>query len=53
MPIIVGVLAVLLLFSVLGFLIHLLWIASLILFALWFVGFVVSRNHPHRRWYRW
>ena len=53
MRIVFGVLAVIVLISVLGFLIHLLWIAALILLLVWFVGFVVSRTHAERRWYRW
>jgi hypothetical protein len=51
--IIVGVLAVIVLFSVLSFLIHLLWIAAVVLLVVWLLGFLVSRSHPTHRWYNW
>jgi hypothetical protein len=51
--IILGVLAVIVLFSVLSFLVHLLWIAAFVLLVVWLVGFMVSRSHPTRRWFLW
>lgn len=51
--IVLGVLAVVVLVALLGFIIHLLWIAFVILLVVWALGFVVSHSHPQRRWYRW
>lgn len=53
MTIILGVLAVLVAFVLLGALIHLLWILAVVMFIVWLLGFAVSRSHPTRRWYRW
>jgi hypothetical protein len=52
MQILVAVLAVWLLFAVLGFLIHVLWIVALILAVGWLFGFA-RRSGQNARWYRW
>jgi hypothetical protein len=50
--IVLAVLAVWLLFALLGFLIHVLWIIALILAAGWLFGFA-RRSGQSARWYRW
>jgi hypothetical protein len=47
-----AVLAVWLLFAVLGFLVHLLWIVALIVAVAWLFGFAFRRGQ-NTRWYRW
>jgi uncharacterized membrane protein len=47
-----AVLAIWLLFAVLGFLIHVLWIIALIVLAGWLFGFA-ARSGQSSRWYRW
>jgi hypothetical protein len=44
-----------LLFFGLGFAVHLLWIAAVVLLVLWLVGFAVGRgeNAGAHRFYRW
>jgi hypothetical protein len=48
-------LLVVLLFAGLGFALHVLWIAALVLLVLWLVGFAVGRgeNAGSRHFYRW
>jgi hypothetical protein len=43
------------LFFGLGFAVHLLWIAAVVLLVLWLVGFAVGRgeNAGSHRFYRW
>ncbi|HXW39167.1 MAG TPA: hypothetical protein VEJ44_05685 [Acidimicrobiales bacterium] len=43
------------LFFGLGFLVHLLWIAAVLLFIFWVVGFALGRGERagSRRFYRW
>jgi hypothetical protein len=43
------------LFFGLGFAVHLLWIAAVIMFVLWIVGFALGRgaNAGSRHFYRW
>ena len=43
------------LFFGLGFAVHLLWIAAVILFVFWIVGFAIGRGEGAgaRRFYRW
>ncbi len=43
------------LFFGLGFLTHLLWIAAVLLFVFWIVGFAIGRGESAgaRRFYRW
>lgn len=53
LKIILGVLAVIVLLSVMSFLVHLLWIAAVALFVVWLLGFIVSRSHPTHRWFGW
>jgi len=53
LQIILGVLAVIVLFMILGALIHFLFIVGFVLLVVWLVGFLVSRSHPTRRWYNW
>jgi hypothetical protein len=54
MGVILLVLLLVLLFFGLGFALHALWIAAVILFIAWLVGFVVARGSTGRaRWYRW
>lgn len=53
MGILLTVLAILVAFWLLGAIIHLLWIIAVVLTIVWLVGFIVSRSHPQRRWYRW
>jgi hypothetical protein len=54
MGIILLVLLLVLLFGGLGFALHALWIAAVILFIAWLVGFVVARGSGrYARWYRW
>ncbi len=54
-----GVLLVVLLLALvlggLGFAVHILWIAALVVLVLWLVGFAVGRGHAEgmRGWYRW
>jgi len=47
-----AVLAVWLLFAVLGFVLHVLWIIALIVAAGWLFGFAFRRGQ-NARWYRW
>lgn len=51
--IIFGVLAVIVLFMILGALLHFLFIVGVVLLIVWLLGFLVSRSHPTRRWYNW
>lgn len=53
LKIILGVLAAIVLFMVLGFVIHLLFIVAVVLLVVWLLGFLVSRSHPTRRWFNW
>jgi hypothetical protein len=54
MGVILLVLLLVLLFFGLGFALHALWIAAVILFIAWLVGFAVARGSSGRaRWYRW
>jgi hypothetical protein len=52
---IVLALLIVLLFFGLGFAIHLLWIAAVIFFVLWVVGYAVGRGERsgRHRFYRW
>jgi lysylphosphatidylglycerol synthetase-like protein (DUF2156 family) len=54
MLILLALLLVLLFFG-LGFAVHLLWIAAVILFVFWIVGFALGRgeNSGARHFYRW
>lgn len=54
MLLILALLLVLLFFG-LGFAVHLLWIAAVVLLVLWLVGFAVGRgeNAGAHRFYRW
>ena len=54
MLLILALLLVLLFFG-LGFAIHLLWIAAVVLLVLWLIGFAVGRgeNAGTHRFYRW
>jgi hypothetical protein len=54
MLILLALLLVLLFFG-LGFAVHLLWIAAVILFVLWIVGYAVGRGESagSRHFYRW
>jgi hypothetical protein len=52
MQLLLAVLVVWLLLAVLGFLVHLLWIAALIVAAVWLFGFA-RRSGESARWYRW
>ena len=45
------VLLLILLFGGVGFAVHALWIAALILFVVWLLGFAMSTDGT--RWYRW
>ena len=50
----VALLLLLLLIAILfgiGFTAHLLWVAAVVLFVVWLIGFVARR--ADRRWYRW
>ncbi|MGH2719210.1 MAG: hydrophobic protein [Actinomycetota bacterium] len=53
LKIILGVLAAIVAFMVLGFVIHLLFIVAIVLLVVWLLGFLVSRSHPTRRWFNW
>lgn len=55
MGLILLVLIVALLFGVLGFAVHVLWIVALVILALWLVGFALGRGESagSRHWYRW
>ncbi len=54
MGIILLVLLLVLLFGGLGFALHALSIAAVIIFIAWLVGFVVARGSGRdARWYRW
>jgi hypothetical protein len=50
LPIIVLALLALILFGI-GFTIHLLWIAAIVVAVVWLVGFLVRPKGG--RWYRW
>ncbi len=52
MQLLLAVLAVWLLFAVLGFVLHVLWIIALIVAAGWLFGFAFRRGQ-NARWYRW
>lgn len=54
MVLLLALLVVLLMFG-LGFAIHLLWIAAVIFFVVWLVGFALGRGETagHHRFYRW
>jgi hypothetical protein len=54
MGLVLLVLLLVLLLGGLGFALHVLWIAAIILLVAWLVGFVVARGSGgHARWYRW
>jgi hypothetical protein len=46
---------VVLVFFGLGFALHVLWVAAVVLFVLWLVGFALGRgeNAGNHRFYRW
>lgn len=46
---------IVLLFAGLGFAVHLLWIAAVVLLVLWVVGFAIGRGEGagSHRFYRW
>jgi hypothetical protein len=48
-------LLIVLLFAGLGFAVHLLWIAAVIFFVVWLVGFALGRGESsgRHRFYRW
>ena len=48
-------LLVVLLFFGLGFALHLLWVAAVVLFVLWLIGFALGRGESagNHRFYRW
>jgi hypothetical protein len=50
--VVAAVLAIWLLFALLGFLIHVFWVVALILAAGWLFGFAFRRGQD-ARWYRW
>lgn len=52
MQLLVAVLVVWLLFALLGFLLHVLWVIALVVAAAWLLGFVLRRREG-ARWYRW
>ena len=54
MLLILALLLVLILFGA-GFAVHLLWIAAVVLFVLWLIGFAVGRGEGAGRhhFYRW
>lgn len=54
MLLVLALLLVLILFGA-GFAVHLLWIAAVVLFVVWFVGFALGRgeNAGTHRFYRW
>ena len=52
MQLLLAVLAVWLLFAVLGFLLHVLWVIALIVAVGWLLGFAFRRGQS-ARWYRW
>ena len=54
MLLVLALLLVLILFGA-GFAVHLLWIAAVILFVFWIVGFAIGRgqNAGSHRFYRW
>jgi hypothetical protein len=53
MGLILVVLLLALLLGGLGFMAHVLWIAAVVVLALWLVGFVATGGGDGRRWYRW
>jgi hypothetical protein len=56
MGIILLILVLALLFGVLGFALHVLWIVAVIVFVAWLIGFGVARGAKSgggARWYRW
>jgi hypothetical protein len=52
MGLVLLILLLALLFGGLGFAVHFLWIVAVVLFAVWFLGFLV-RGAEGSRWYRW
>jgi len=52
MQLLLAVLAIWLLFTVLGFIVHILWVAALVVAIAWLVGFAFRRGQGSR-WYRW
>lgn len=52
MGLILFVLLLAILFGAAGFAVHVLWIAALVIMALWIIGFA-ARAGDGRRWYRW
>lgn len=52
MGLILAVLLLAIIFGVLGFSLHILWIAAAIVFIAWILGFVI-RSAEDSRWYRW
>jgi hypothetical protein len=51
-PLLVAILALWLLFAIIGFLIHVLWVIAVILAVGWLFGFAFRRGQD-ARWYRW
>jgi len=52
MAILLAVLLIALVLGSLGFVLHLLWIAAVVVFVLWILGFLM-RGTTGSRWYRW
>ncbi len=52
MGLILLVLLLAILFGAVGFAVHVLWIAALVVLAIWLIGFAV-RAGEGRRWYWW
>ena len=52
MALILAILLLALLFGAIGFVVHLLWIAAVVVFVVWLLGFLL-RGGSGGRWYRW
>ncbi len=52
MGLILAILLLAIIFGVLGFSLHILWVAAGILLVVWLLGFII-RGAEGSRWYRW
>lgn len=52
MGLILAILLLVIIFGVLGFSLHILWVAAAILLVVWLLGFII-RGAEGARWYRW
>ncbi|HVA09658.1 MAG TPA: hypothetical protein VNG12_23280 [Acidimicrobiales bacterium] len=50
---ILAILLLAIIFGVVGFAVHVLWIIAAVILVLWLLGFVARSGRGSGRWYRW